>query len=185
MPKRLLSEGGGGEIRNEYLLSSVTEKLIKFGAVGLMSGAIALIAESSWFLIASQVIIPFFSGTEAAAVGRYSYLGNSVLEIVSNLVLKPGLIFRRVLSLDTLEYFGLSVLPVIWGLSPQHLTPLVSAIPTLVLNILCDKHAQRDLIHQDSVPVLPFLLLAVISSLAAKRGGLRSRRAITLWSSTW
>jgi len=147
-----------------------------------LCGMFAVIAGISWFLVASLVIIPLFSGSEAAAVGRYSYLGNSVLEIASNLVLKPGLIFKKVLSLDTLEYLGLLVLPVIWGLSPQHLTPLVSAIPTLVLNILSDKHAQRDLIHQYSVPVLPFLLLAVISSLAASRGWLRSRRAIALWS---
>jgi uncharacterized membrane protein len=147
-----------------------------------LCGMFALIAGSSWFLIASQVIIPFFSSREAAAVGRYSYLGNSVLEIATNLVLKPGLILGRALSLDTLEYLGVLVLPVIWGLSPQHLSPLVSAIPTLVLNILSDKHAQRDLIHQYSVPVLPFLLLAVISNLAAGGGWLRSRRAIILWS---
>jgi uncharacterized membrane protein len=144
-------------------------------------GAIALIAGIIWFIITSQIIIPFFSGSEVAAVGRYSYLGDSVLEIASNLVLKPELIFSRI-SLDTLEYLGLLVLPVVWGMSPQHLAPLISAIPTLVLNILSDKHAQRDLIHQYSVPVLPFLLLAVISSLAAKKGWLRSRRAIILWS---
>ena len=147
-----------------------------------LSGAIALCAGVAWFLIATQVIIPFFSGGEAAAVGRYSYLGNSVLEIASNLVFKPGLILGKVISLDTLEYLGLLVLPVVWGLSPQHLTPLVSAIPTLVLNILSDKQVQRDLIHQYSLPVVPFLLLAVISTLAANRGWLRSRRAIILWS---
>lgn len=147
-----------------------------------LCGAFALIAGLGWFLIASQVIIPFFSDSEAAAVERYSYLGNSVLEIASNVVLKPELIFGRVISLDILEYLGLLILPVIWGLSPQHLTPLVSAIPTLVLNILSDKHAQRDLIHQYSLPVLPFLLLAVISSLAANQGWLRNRRAIILWS---
>ena len=145
-------------------------------------GALACGAGVSWFLITSQVIIPFFSGSEAAAVGRYSYLGNSVLEIANNLVLHPGLIFGKIFSLDTLEYLGLLVLPVLWGLSPQHLTPLISAIPTLGLNILSDKHAQRDLIHQYSVPVLPFLVLAVISSLAAGRGWLRSRRAIILLS---
>lgn len=144
-------------------------------------GAFALIAGISWFLIASQVIIPFFSGSEVAAVGRYSYIGNSVLEIASNLVLKPGLIFGRV-SLNTLEYLGLLILPVLWGLSPQHLTPLISAIPTLVLNILSDKHAQRDLIHQYSLPIMPFLLLAVISNLAAGGGWLRNKRAIILWS---
>lgn len=129
-----------------------------------------------------MVIIPAFSGSEVAAVGRYSYLGNSVIEIASNLLLKPELILGRIFSLDTLEYLGLLILPVLWGISPQHLNPLVSAIPTLVLNILSDKHAQRDLIHQYSLPVLPFLLLAVISSLAAGKSWLRSRRAIILWS---
>lgn len=147
-----------------------------------LSGAIALCFGVAWFLIATQVIIPFFSGGEAAAVGRYSYLGNSVLEVASNLVFKPGLILGRVISLDTLEYLGLLALPVLWGLSPQHLTPLVGAIPTLVLNILSDKQVQRDLIHQYSLPVVPFLLLAVISTLAAGGGWLRSRRAIILWS---
>lgn len=144
--------------------------------------AFAVIAGIGWFLIASQVIIPLFSGSDAAAVGRYSYLGNSVLEIASNVVLEPGLVFGRVISLDTLKYLALLLLPVIWGLSPQHLSPLVSAIPTLVLNILSDKNAQQDLIHQYSLPVLPFLLLALIANLAAGGGWLRSKRAIILWS---
>lgn len=146
------------------------------------AGAFALCAGIAWFLIASQVIIPFFSGNQPAAVERYSYLGNSVGEIASNVVLKPGLIFGKVISLKTLEYLGLLVLPVIWGLSPQHLDPLVSAIPTLVVNILSTKQMQRDLIHQYSLPVLPFLILAVISTLAAGQGWLRSRRVIILWS---
>jgi uncharacterized membrane protein len=37
----------------------------------------------------------------------------------------------------------------------------------LAMNILSDIPAQRDLIHQYSVPILPFLVVAVISSLAA------------------
>ncbi|MCZ0902452.1 DUF2079 domain-containing protein, partial [Microcoleus sp. HI-ES] len=40
-------------------------------------GAIALLLGAAWFLIASQKIIPFFSGSEVAGVGRYSYLGKS------------------------------------------------------------------------------------------------------------
>lgn len=146
------------------------------------AGAFALCAGIAWFLIASQLIIPFFSGSEPAAVERYSYLGNSVPEIASNLVLKPGLVFSKVISLRTLEYVGLIILPVIWGLSPQHLTPLISTIPTVVVNILAAKQMQRDLIHQYSLPVLPFLILAVIATLAAGQGWLRSKRAIVLWS---
>jgi uncharacterized membrane protein len=145
-------------------------------------GAIALIAGIIWFLIASQVIIPLFSSDEVAAVSRYSYLGNSVLEIVKNLVLKPQLVLGRIFSLDTLGYLALLIAPLIWGLTPRQLTPLVSAIPALALNILSDKQAQRDLIHQYSLPILPFLILAVIASLSAGRGWIKNRRAIILWA---
>ncbi|NEP02982.1 MAG: DUF2079 domain-containing protein [Symploca sp. SIO2E9] len=139
-------------------------------------GAIALLAGIAWFLIATQLIIPLFSGSEAAAVGRYAYLGSSVLEIAQNLLLKPWLVLGKVFSLETLEYLTLLILPVIWGLSPQHLTPLVPAIPSLVINILSESPAQRNLVHQYSLPVLPFLLLAAIASLAAGRGWLSNRR---------
>jgi uncharacterized membrane protein len=59
-----------------------------------LCGIIALCFGAAWFLISSQMIIPFFSGREAAAVGRFSYLGNSVTEIAQNLLLKPGLVFN-------------------------------------------------------------------------------------------
>ena len=148
-------------------------------------GAIAIVAGIAWFLIAIQVIIPHFGG-EAASIGRYlpryNDLGNSFPEITKNLLLKPGLILGKVCSLATVEYLGLLLLPVIWGLSIQHLMPLVGALPTLAMNILSDTHLQRDLTHQYSVPVLPFLLLATIDTLAARRGWCRSPRAIILWS---
>lgn len=145
-------------------------------------GAFALCAGIAWFLIATQLIIPSFSGSEVAAVSRYSYLGTSVLDIARNLLFKPGLILGRIFSFKTLEYLALLVFPVIWGLSPRHMMPLVSAIPALVLNILSDKPHQRDLLHQYSLPILPFLMLAVISSLAANRSWLRDKRAIIVWS---
>ncbi|MBH8553104.1 DUF2079 domain-containing protein [Nostocaceae cyanobacterium CENA357] len=145
-------------------------------------GAIALIAGITWFLIASQVIIPLFSNDEVAAVSRYSYLGDSVLEIAKNLLLKPQLVLGRIFSLDTLGYLALLIAPLIWGLAPRQLTPLVSAIPALALNILSDKQAQRDLIHQYSLPILPFLILAVIASLSAGKGWFKNRRTIILWA---
>ncbi|MBR8838906.1 MAG: DUF2079 domain-containing protein [Stigonema ocellatum SAG 48.90 = DSM 106950] len=145
-------------------------------------GVVAVGAGVTWFLISSQVIIPFFSGHEAAAVGRYSYLGNSVLEIAQNLVLKPELLWGKILSLDNLEYLLLLLAPLIWGLSVQGTTPLVGAIPCVALNLIADYQPQKDLVHQYSLPALPFLLLAVISSLALGRGWLQNQRAIILWS---
>ena len=140
------------------------EKRHRCGAIGLLLGI-------AWFVIASQKIIPLFSGSEVAGVGRYSYLGKSVLEIVINLILKPQLVLGKILSFDTLKYIFILSLPVIWGLLPfsrkiglRYLIPLIPAIPTLAINILSDLPFQRSLAYQYSVPIIPFLLLAVISN---------------------
>ncbi|MEG4813526.1 DUF2079 domain-containing protein [Microcoleus sp. K5-D4] len=131
-------------------------------------GFIALFLGAGWFLVVTQAVIPYFNqGREHAAIGRYQYLGNSVLEIAINLIVKPNLVLGRLFCLETLEYLALLLLPVIWWLSPRHLSSLISAVPMLAMNILSDRPAQRDLVHQYSVPILPFLLVAVISSLAA------------------
>ncbi|MDQ2099042.1 MAG: DUF2079 domain-containing protein [Tychonema bourrellyi B0820] len=136
-------------------------------------GLIAIFFGVAWFLIATQVIVPYFNqGKQHAGVGRYQYLGKSVFEIAINLVVKPQLIAGRVFSADTFGYLILLFLPLIWWLSPRHLSPLIGALPVLVMNILSDIEAQRDLIHQYSVPIFPFLLAAVIATLAdrQKRG---------------
>ncbi|MEG4350539.1 DUF2079 domain-containing protein [Microcoleus sp. LAD1_D3] len=131
-------------------------------------GLIALFLGAGWFLVATQAVIPYFNqGREHAGIARYQYLGNSVFEIAINLIVKPNLVLERFFSLETFEYLALLLLPVIWWLSPRYLSSLISAVPMLAMNILSDRPAQRDLVHQYSVPILPFLLVAVISSLAA------------------
>ncbi|OCQ95320.1 hypothetical protein BCD67_02440 [Oscillatoriales cyanobacterium USR001] len=131
-----------------------------------LCGAIALTFGVGWFIIVTQGIIPHFKGGKGpGGVGRYGYLGDSVFEIAINIILKPGLVLGRIFSWETLQYLGLLLLPIIWWLSPRHLAPLIGALPVLVKNILSDIDAQRDLIHQYSLPLLPFLLLAVIATL--------------------
>ncbi|OUL22477.1 hypothetical protein BV378_25320 [Nostoc sp. RF31YmG] len=148
-------------------------------------GAIAIISGITWFVIATKGIIPFF-GTEAASIerhiGRYSYLGKSFSEIPQNFLNQPGIIFRNLFSSENLGYLILLLTPVIWGFSLQGVTPLVGAIPSLAINLLANYQPQKELLHQYSLPVLPFLLLAVINTLAAGRGWLQNKRTIILWS---
>jgi len=142
-----------------------------------LCGGIALVVGVAWFLIATQELIPYFSGTEAAGVWRYTYLGNSVLEIIINLVLKPQLILGKIFALDTIKYLFLLILPIIWLLFPwqgkmfrwRYLTPLICAAPTLVVNILSDVSFQRSLAYHYSLPVVPFLLLVVIAKEEGRR----------------
>ena len=149
-------------------------------------GIIAIILGTAWFIVATQLIIPAFSGEEAAAVGRYGFLGDSVTEIAANLLFKPGLVLGNIFTLANLGYLALLFAPWLWGISGKHLAPLIGATPLLLLNLLTDYPLQKDLIHQYSLPIVPFLVLSAIATLAGGGGWLRSRKAIIIWSVvTW
>ena len=109
-------------------------------------------------------------------------MGDSVSEIARNLIFKPGLVWDRIFTLANLEYLLLLFIPWLWGLSPKNLPPLLGATPLLLLNLLTDYQLQKDLIHQYSLPILPFLVLTAIATLADGGGWLRSRRTIIIWS---
>jgi len=141
-------------------------------------GMIAMALGIAWFLIVTQIMIPFYSGQEAAGVSRYAYLGSSVLEVIFNTFAKPQLILGRLFSLDTLIYLLEFSVAVIWWLNPKKFILLFPAIPTLLLNILSVDPMQRSLIYQYSLPALPFLLLVMIQTLAEEKPGLGNG----LWS---
>ncbi|MGB3532580.1 MAG: DUF2079 domain-containing protein [Microcoleaceae cyanobacterium] len=131
-------------------------------------GLIAIALGIGWFIIVTQWMIPQFSGREVEGVWRYSYLGTSVGEILKNFILKPHLVLGRLVSGSTLDYLFKLILPVIFWLSPHALIALIPAIPTLIINSLSDIPFQRSLAYQYSLPVIPFLLLAVIDSLKSE-----------------
>ncbi|MEM9538248.1 MAG: DUF2079 domain-containing protein [Cyanobacteria bacterium P01_E01_bin.42] len=145
-------------------------------------GAIALFSGTGWFLVTTQLIIPQFLGTEQDSVSRYGYLGDSVLEIALSLILKPDLIWGRILSLPTLEYLALLFVPIFWGLFPRYLAPLISAMPAFMLNILSNHFGQRTLIQHYAVPIFPFLILVLIAARSGKKTWIRSRKIILAWS---
>jgi uncharacterized membrane protein len=135
-----------------------------------------------WFWVASQWIVPGFSGREAAAVGRYAYLGNSVLDILKNLVTQPQRILGVVLSGANAGYLLLVFAPIAWALSRPGAVMLVGALPCLALNLLADYESQKDVIHHYTLPALPFFVLMGVTTLAQGRGWVRSRRAIVIWA---
>jgi uncharacterized membrane protein len=136
-------------------------------------------------VIATKGIIPYFGGAAASVerhIQRYSYLGHTFPEIFKNLLFHPELTLGKVFSVDNLFYLVLLLAPVIWAFSLPGIMPLIGAIPTLALNLLTDDPIQKNLIHQYSLPIIPFLILVVIKSLAAGKGWLQNKRAIILWS---
>jgi uncharacterized membrane protein len=197
-------------------------------------GAIAFFSGATWFVLATQVIIPHFQPAGVLGMAHYAEFGKTIPEIAMNLVLRPDLLLRRLLTEQNLGYLVFLLVPFAWAIpgrkaagrgqrageaggaggaggakgagkvekrtetnkhssSPHLLTsssphpfhwlpPLIAAVPQLALNLLSDHPAQKDLLHQYSLPIVPFLLLSAIAALAASKSWLQRPRHILLWS---
>jgi uncharacterized membrane protein len=156
----------------------VFEKKRNYGAIAIVSGMV-------WFIIAIKIIIPNF-GEETANLTRHLYrygdLGNSYADILHNLIFKPQILLGNIFNLANLTYLLWLFLPLVWGIAPKYLTPLIATIPALAMNLLATSPTQKSLTHQYSLPILPFIFLVAIATLASGRGWLRSNKGIILWS---
>lgn len=146
-------------------------------------GIVALMAGVGWFAIGTQAVIPFFGGA-SATIGRhlfrYGELGNSFSEMAVTAITKPWIVIDQVVSKDNLRYLLRLFFPVIWGIMPQYCAPLLGALPAILLNLLSVSPNQKDLMFQYSLPVVPFLLVVAIATMAAKQGLSRWRGVIAL-----
>lgn len=131
-------------------------------------GILAITLGSVWFLITTQVVIPFFKGGEHAAISRYDYLGGSIPEIIMTLIQTPKFLLSSIASTDAVFYLLLLVLPFAPFLSFKALPELIPILPTLLLNLLSETSTQRDLIHHYSLPTLPFFMAMVIYTLTQR-----------------
>jgi uncharacterized membrane protein len=147
------------------------------------AGVIAFLWGIGWFGCVTQMVIPYFRPEGLEAVSRYAFLGSSLSEVMMNLVLKPNLVLGRMFTGETIGYFALLLLPMFWTLRLRFLAPMLVTIPTILMNVLSVMPQQRDLLHQYSVPILPFLVISGVSCLAAEGPILLKRpKWIILWS---
>nr|WP_225938805.1 DUF2079 domain-containing protein [Kovacikia minuta] len=153
----------------------IFEKQRIYGAIALGSGIL-------WFMIATQIVIPHFGGSIERHLAMYGALGSTFPEVARQLLHRPWLLLTQIFTIANLIYLCLLFAPVLWGISLPYLAPLVAAIPQLAINLLTTTPAQKDLIHQYSLPILPFLLLSVMAAWAAKKTWIQNQRAILLWA---
>ena len=137
-----------------------------------------------WFIITTQIIIPQFGGHGAEIsrhLNRYSYLGNSFNEILSNLILQPSILLKGIFSPANFEYIVLLLLPIIWAISIPQLHPLIAATPILGVNLLSDSLTQKNLVHQYSLLIIPCLILIVINSLSNDTNWVKNKKIVVTW----
>jgi len=139
---------------------------------------------AAWFVFSTRFVIPTFSGGGPAAMRRYPYLGETMGEMVRNVFLHPELILGRIFSPEAIGYYLLLLCPLLIALHIKEWKAVVPALPMLLLNVLAVNQTQRDLIHQYTLLIFPFLLIAAAYSIKRLDGKRRwlSPRVLTAWS---
>ena len=138
----------------------------------------------TWFIVSTKVIIPIFGNNNSNIerhIERFNYLGNTFSEITHNLFFRPTLVLEGIFNLSNFGYLLLLMAPIFWGISLVSLSPLISCIPSFAINLLSQNILQKDLLHHYSLPILPFLMVVVIKTIAQRKKPIW-RKYIFLWS---
>jgi len=150
---------------------------LSVSALGLMTafyhkrwgfGLAWCLAGLAYSLIALFVVIPAFRGAPSDTLMRYQWLGSTPVEMFWTALTSPLLILS---NLGMAERF----LTLLQLLAPLAFVPLFSlpilfpAVPTLAYNFLSSQPYQIGIYNQYMVPVIPFLMIAMVLGLHRMR----------------
>lgn len=173
-------------------LSTKEAMAITFAATGLyltafarsrIYGIVCFATSVVWFVVATKLVIPYFGqGNQPDSTRFFSYMGESESQIMATMLLRPLVPLKALVDGPWLFYLAAIIVPVMWGLSPRRLSPLLCAIPCMLLILLSTKEEFHSPFHHYSLPVVPFVFLAMINSLPTKRAWFVRERYIVIWS---
>lgn len=123
------------------------------------AGAIVAAAGLAWFGVTAGLVIPQFSGAAPAATERYTW-------VLRAMTVRPLLLVEHLVGLGAIAYLALVLAPVAIGLRARQAIWALPAVPMLLLNLMSAAPEQRNLIHQYTAPIFPFLLMWLVASLA-------------------
>lgn len=120
---------------------------------------------SIWFIFLNNFAFPALNGDKGTvmALSRYQAYGSNFSEIILNILLQPNLLLSNIDWEGSFFYLFILFLPVLFFLRRISFQTLVVSIPLLVTNILSDSNAQRDLVHQYSLPISLIIIISLIN----------------------
>jgi uncharacterized membrane protein len=138
----------------------------------VFSWAPMLFAIAYWVLAVFVIIPAITGGAQFSYIQNYDWLGATMGDIVKTVVTRPVYVFGTAFGRDRWEYvvsllFPLAFLPL---LKPRL---LLVALPPFLINIFSSDHYkyQRDIFHQYSALITPWLFVAAILATAALADG--------------
>ncbi len=159
--------------RNYYsflLLSLAAKKSqVLFGAglaiYGFLKGkryrsAMTFSISLSWWIISSR----FTNQSGDYIIDRLGYLGDSYLQILITLLVRPWSVFEEA-PIDTIFLYTLGLLlSFVILLGSKSWQALISALPIYLTNVISSAGTHRELYSQYSIAILPFLVVASLDS---------------------
>ena len=136
-----------------------------------------------WLIVLNNIIYPQLNnnGQSIMAISRYSYLGDSIKEILITLITNPIIVLSKVDWTGGLFYLFILFLPFIFFLRINSWVTISSSLPLLITNILSDSFSQRTLIHHYSLPIAIILIVASIDSISEFNNNNVSMKIFFLW----
>jgi uncharacterized membrane protein len=122
-----------------------------------------LVLTPIYFIFSFKVVLPHFTGGGYVFAARYSHLGGSFSEILSNLIKKPDLFMNELISVKALFYMLQLLLPVSF-LPLLSISTFSVGIPMLMQNLLSSSFAQTCFIAQYQFELTSVIFLSVIIS---------------------
>ena len=124
-------------------------------------GLITIVMSIFWWFLATHLSA---AGGDHVAI-RLGYLGDTKLEMLATLLVRPWIIFSVASPSEIFLYtLGLS-LPFLALLRKPALACLLGAAPVYLVNIVSDSGIQRELNHHYSIPILAFLIAGCLDSM--------------------
>ena len=139
-------------------------------------GAGLVVASVGYLLLTTRVLIPWFrDGAEVHYARYFAKFGDSLGEIVVNMLTQPGLLIEEFVTISSISYLLGLLLPLAFLplFSPARFGVAVPILGLLCLNEIVKGDPQPH--HHFHAPVVPVLFWAAAHSLQKFRGDSKSR----------
>lgn len=124
-------------------------------------GVTLLVAGISWYLLVTQVLIPYYSHKGFIFFDHYKHLGDSPLAMLETVLTRPFLVLQIISTPPKLWFLFQMGVPLLFLplLSPPAIIP---AIALFLTNLLSERPIQWDIYHHYQGMIVPFLMVGLI-----------------------
>tara|TARA_Y100000589_G_C27177569_1_gene639428 strand:+ start:1243 stop:2700 length:1458 start_codon:yes stop_codon:yes gene_type:complete len=158
------------KITNSFLVFGIGIWLIFKGFFKF--GYLLISISFSWFFSIAFFLIPYYGGQDASIVRQANKFGineNINIDLFSIIKITYQL-FLQLFSISNLEYLILLFLPIIYLLFNKKsliiLSNFIPFLPIFFVNLISDSFPMKNLIHQYSLFIVPFIAVSIQESLS-------------------